>query len=108
MYEHWDALLEAVDAGSPVPGVVFLPLMVPTRDADEGSEKDESVRGAVAEPLVSYAAVHSAVCQVLLLLQAWLKDARFAESRLVVLTRRAVAAAGARTWPICRGPRCGG
>ncbi|MEU7109535.1 type I polyketide synthase [Streptomyces sp. NPDC046215] len=111
VYEHWDALLEAVDAGSPVPGVVFLPLMVPTRDADEGSEKDESVRGAVAEPLVSYAAVHSAVCQVLLLLQAWLKDARFAESRLVVLTRRAVAAGrgedvadlpGAAVWGLIR------
>ncbi|MGW1607276.1 type I polyketide synthase, partial [Streptomyces eurythermus] len=70
------ALTAAVDAGAPVPDVVLLPLWSAPGDADE--------------PLPGR--VHTATRQTLELLQSWLAEERFAGSRLVVVTRGAVAA----------------
>ncbi|GAA2730206.1 SDR family NAD(P)-dependent oxidoreductase [Streptomyces nogalater] len=70
------ALAAAVDAGAPVPDVVLLPLR-----SDPG-EADEHLPGRV----------HTATRQTLELLQSWLAEERFAGTRLVVVTRGAVAA----------------
>ncbi|MFG2848957.1 SDR family NAD(P)-dependent oxidoreductase, partial [Kitasatospora sp. NPDC048296] len=83
----------AVDAGLAVPSTVLLPL-APVHAAD----------GLVA-------AVHSSVCDVLAVVQAWLADARLDASRLVVVTRGAAATAvgedvpdlvGASVWGLLR------
>ncbi|WP_420157026.1 SDR family NAD(P)-dependent oxidoreductase [Nocardiopsis sp. CNT-189] len=86
------ALRAAVDAGSPVPDLVLLPV---TADG-----------GAVAP------GVHAAGLRVLGVLQDWLADDRFTGSRLAVATRGAVAAgqgsdgktdlAGAAVWGLVR------
>ncbi|MFE9905247.1 SDR family NAD(P)-dependent oxidoreductase [Streptomyces achromogenes] len=70
------ALTAAVDAGAPVPDVVLLPL--------------RSAPGEADEPLPGR--VHTATRRTLELLQAWLAEERLAGSRLVVVTRGAVAA----------------
>jgi acyl transferase domain-containing protein/NADPH:quinone reductase-like Zn-dependent oxidoreductase/short-subunit dehydrogenase len=64
------ALASAIDGGAEVPEVVLLPA------APAGAETP--------------AAVHAETLRVLGELQEWLADERFAESRLVVLTRNAV------------------
>ncbi|MGW7007908.1 SDR family NAD(P)-dependent oxidoreductase, partial [Streptomyces sp. NPDC054933] len=66
------SLGRAVDAGADVPDEVFVPL-APVAD-------------------VSPRAVHTAASDALRLAQTWLADERFAGSRLVVVTRGAVAA----------------
>ncbi|MCQ4043210.1 type I polyketide synthase [Streptantibioticus rubrisoli] len=67
-----DALIRAVDEGAEVPDEVFVPF------------------APIAE--VTPEAVHAAACDALRLAQAWLADERFAGSRLVAVTRGAVAA----------------
>ena len=70
------SLTEAVDGGQTVPGVVFLDCTAEEPAPDGGLP--DAARGAVAE--------------VLGVLQGWLADERFTSSRLVVVTRGAVAA----------------
>ncbi|MCX2971472.1 type I polyketide synthase, partial [Streptomyces marinisediminis] len=67
-----DALAAAVAGGAPVPGVVV---------AD--------VRGTPGTPVAD--AAHAATAAALELLQRWLGEAAFADARLVVLTRGALA-----------------
>ncbi|MFD9396979.1 SDR family NAD(P)-dependent oxidoreductase, partial [Streptomyces sp. NPDC060000] len=75
-YSGLDALRGALDAGTPAPEVAVLPLASPGTDAP---------------------AVHSAVTTVLGIAQDWLADERLAGSRLLVLTRQAVAAGEGET-----------
>ncbi|MGW5266998.1 polyketide synthase dehydratase domain-containing protein, partial [Microbispora sp. NPDC004025] len=72
LYEDLTALTDAVDAAEPVPDVVVLPVSAP------GGE----------DPVV---AAHAVTEQTLRTLQAYLADERLAGSRLLVLTRHAVA-----------------
>ncbi|KAK1185304.1 type I polyketide synthase, partial [Streptomyces sp. NBS 14/10] len=72
-HDDWTALLSAMEADG-APEVIVVPC---------GGDEDSDVAGG--------AAVHTAVHNALHLLQSWLDNARFADSRLVVLTRRAVA-----------------
>ncbi|MER7708715.1 type I polyketide synthase, partial [Kitasatospora sp. NPDC097605] len=71
-YTDLDALAGAVASGSSAPAMV----LVSCPSAPEGAE-----------------AVRSATHRALALVQAWLADERFASSRMVFVTRRAVAAA---------------
>ncbi|WP_394298784.1 type I polyketide synthase [Allosalinactinospora lopnorensis] len=71
-YPDMAALGKAIDAGAPVPDAVFAPCPV------VGAAKDAQ-------------AVRSATLQTLNTLQAWLADERFTASRLVLVTRGAVA-----------------
>ncbi len=68
-----ESLVEAVAAGGPVPQVVLA-----------GCAREVGAGGMVQ-------AAHTLTHRVLALVQAWLADERFASSRLVVLTRGAVA-----------------
>ncbi|MGW3572492.1 type I polyketide synthase, partial [Streptomyces sp. NPDC000941] len=72
-HDDWTALLSAVEADG-APEVIVVPC---------GGDEDSDVAGG--------AAVHTAAHHALLLLQSWLGDDRFADSRLVILTRGAVA-----------------
>nr|AAK19883.1 soraphen polyketide synthase A [Sorangium cellulosum] len=67
------ALQSALDQGASPPGLVVVPFMART-----------------ADDLIQSA--HSITARALALLQAWLADERLASSRLVLLTRRAIAA----------------
>ncbi|NJP64725.1 type I polyketide synthase [Streptomyces spiramenti] len=69
-YPDLAALAAAVDGGTPVPDVVLVPCA--TADGDDA------------------AAVRAVVGTTLALLQAWLPDDRFTDTRLVFLTRGAV------------------
>ncbi len=73
-YADLDRLREAVDADTPVPPCVVVPLASSTTPAGF----------AVAE-------AHHSVHDALAVVQEWLADERFAAARLMVLTRRAVA-----------------
>ncbi|WP_218037148.1 type I polyketide synthase, partial [Streptomyces spinoverrucosus] len=75
-YPDLAALADAVGSGAPVPETVLVPLSTPS-PAD-----GQDVPGLV----------HAVTDRTLGLLQAWLADERFAESRLVVVTRGAIAA----------------
>ncbi|MFE5587574.1 type I polyketide synthase [Kitasatospora sp. NPDC056531] len=66
------ALADALDGGAPAPDAILLPVRVP-----EGP----------TVPDRTHAAVHALLDQV----QGWLRDERLAQTRLVVLTRGAVA-----------------
>ncbi|MGN5377301.1 SDR family NAD(P)-dependent oxidoreductase [Streptomyces lasalocidi] len=70
-YEDLNALIEAVDGGAEVPAVVVLPIR--------------------PEPGDVVAGVHALAAGTLLTLQAWLTDARFDATRLIVVTSGAVA-----------------
>ncbi|WP_042390242.1 type I polyketide synthase, partial [Streptacidiphilus melanogenes] len=72
------ALAAAVDGGRAVPDTVLLAL-------------DTAIAGTVGAADLA-AAVRSALTDVLAAIQAWLTDERFAASRLVLVTRGAVAA----------------
>ncbi|MFJ1876601.1 SDR family NAD(P)-dependent oxidoreductase [Streptomyces chartreusis] len=74
-YADLGELARAVDAGEPAPTV----LLAPHTPAPAGGELPDSAREAT----------HRALAQV----QEWLQDERFADSRLVVVTRGAVATA---------------
>ncbi|MET8689247.1 type I polyketide synthase [Streptomyces sp. NPDC004732] len=73
-----DALAAAVTQGGPVPDAVLVP-------CDTAGQDAEAVRAAVRATLT--------------LLQAWLSDDRFADARLVFLTRGAVAAGAGEDVP---------
>ncbi|MGR3939495.1 type I polyketide synthase, partial [Streptomyces sp. BRA346] len=90
-YPDLAALAEAVDSGTPLPEYVVV--------ADQARPAIED-RGPGAEPMVAgrgglgenpTRAAHDATTQALQLLQTWLTDARFANSRLVLLTSGTVA-----------------
>ncbi|MEU9015943.1 polyketide synthase dehydratase domain-containing protein, partial [Streptomyces sp. NPDC048479] len=78
-HEAHTGLAALADAGSAVPELVCIPLSA--ADA-QGSADSPDVAGAV----------HGAVERALGLVQEWLADERFVDSRLVFLTRGAVAA----------------
>ncbi|WP_443054932.1 SDR family NAD(P)-dependent oxidoreductase [Streptomyces sp. NBC_00691] len=82
-YTDLTALGQALDAGLPVPAVVFAPL------ADLGEPGDTAGHGerAGGPEADAKAAVHRALA----LLQEWLADDRLADSRLVLVTRAGVA-----------------
>ncbi|MER5363571.1 polyketide synthase dehydratase domain-containing protein, partial [Streptomyces sp. NPDC002785] len=73
-YRDLSALRTAVEAGAPVPHTVLIGGIGGIGDGTE----------------VGTAAVHATTLGVLELLQSWLADERFAESRLVLLTRETV------------------
>ncbi|MFF7216797.1 SDR family NAD(P)-dependent oxidoreductase, partial [Streptomyces sp. NPDC008238] len=66
------ALIEACDAGAPVPGTVLVPYAAPAALTAE--------------------AVHEAAHRTLALLRSWTAEDRFADTRLVLLTEGALAA----------------
>jgi hypothetical protein len=68
------AIIDAVDHGSPAPGLILVPCTAPAGDADV------------------IAATHAATATALALLQRWLTDERFMACRLVLLTCRTVVA----------------
>ncbi|MFJ7071083.1 SDR family NAD(P)-dependent oxidoreductase, partial [Streptomyces sp. NPDC101115] len=78
-YADLTALGHALDAGLAAPAVVFAPVTDLGDRADLADGPDGGTR--------------SAVHRALALLQAWLADDRFADSRLVLVTRAAVATA---------------
>ncbi|MCG0291098.1 type I polyketide synthase, partial [Streptomyces sp. PSAA01] len=82
-YADLDALAAAVESGAALPDDVVVALQA--RPAIED-------RGPGAEPQVAADAVHRATARALGLLQRWLNDDRFTNSRLVLLTSGAVAA----------------
>ncbi|MEU3862949.1 type I polyketide synthase, partial [Streptomyces sp. NPDC028722] len=95
-YADLRALGEALDAGLPAPSVVFAPLV----DLSPGGNSSPTVASSPLidpSPAVDLAygvnGARSAVHRALALLQAWLADDRLAESRLVLVTRSAVATA---------------
>ncbi|MFF8004833.1 SDR family NAD(P)-dependent oxidoreductase, partial [Streptomyces sp. NPDC007917] len=92
-HDDWSALLGAMEADG-APEVIVVPC--------GGDQGGDGTGGS---------AVHTAVCHALRLLQSWLGDDRFADSRLVMLTRGAVATrreddvtdlAGAAVWGLVR------
>ncbi|KUL66764.1 polyketide synthase, partial [Streptomyces violaceusniger] len=101
-YADLAELGEAVDSGTALPEyVVVCPALelpgaaIPARPAFEdrglGAEPSVSGRGGVGESLAPATTAHQATTQVLGLLQQWLADDRFTDSRLVLLTSGAVA-----------------
>ncbi|MFI1539759.1 type I polyketide synthase [Streptomyces anandii] len=86
-YADLDALRAALDAGTAtVPDAVLMPYL-PT----EAEAEAEAEAGAEAGP-VAAEAVAGATGRALDLLRSWLADDRFADARLVFVTRGAVAA----------------
>ncbi|MFD0373608.1 type I polyketide synthase, partial [Streptomyces sp. NPDC127114] len=84
-YADLAALGQAVDAGLPAPAVVFAPL-TDLAGATGLAGTTDLADGGAAGP-------RSAVHRALDLLRTWLDDDRFADSRLVLVTRAAVATA---------------
>ncbi|MEU7298507.1 SDR family NAD(P)-dependent oxidoreductase, partial [Streptomyces exfoliatus] len=84
-YADLAALAQALDTGLPAPAVVFAPLADLGDVADLGGVGDSAHGPAVG----TGPAVHHALA----LLQGWLGDDRLADSRLVLVTRAAVATA---------------
>ncbi|WP_345623206.1 type I polyketide synthase, partial [Streptomyces ziwulingensis] len=84
-YEHTDGLLEAVDAGTPMPAVVLasLPVAPVTPVAPVAPVAHGTARPVVDE-------VRALAHRVLRLAQEWLGEDRFDAARLVVLTRGGV------------------
>jgi acyl transferase domain-containing protein/short-subunit dehydrogenase/acyl carrier protein len=80
-YRDLATLRQAVDAGTPAPDTVFI-----DGTGAEGGADAATVHTAGADA----ATVHTATHTLLALLQSWLADERFTESRLVLLTRGAV------------------
>ncbi|MFF2184737.1 SDR family NAD(P)-dependent oxidoreductase [Streptomyces sp. NPDC058155] len=76
VHQDWAALTAALDAGAPVPQVVFA-LRPPPAGPLTGTALPTAARAAAGESLTR--------------LQTWLADPRFADSRLVLVTRGAVA-----------------
>ncbi|MDX3855885.1 SDR family NAD(P)-dependent oxidoreductase [Streptomyces sp. AK02-01A] len=79
-YDSLAALGEAVESGAPAPDLVLAPWVSAAEGGSEASDAQvpERVRAALGAMLET--------------VQAWLADARFEQSRLVVVTRGAVAA----------------
>ncbi|WP_063732707.1 type I polyketide synthase [Streptomyces sp. RTd22] len=101
-YPDLAALAEAVASGTPLPDHVVVSLTSdnaalegpgvasPARPALEdrglGAEPQVAGRGGVGDSSSPATAAHQATTQALALLQTWLADNRFADSRLVILT----------------------
>ncbi|MEU4227086.1 SDR family NAD(P)-dependent oxidoreductase [Nonomuraea sp. NPDC026600] len=89
-YDDLSALIRAVESGASPPEIVIVHPTI--------ADGDDSVA----------AAVHSAVHRALALVQVWLANPRLAESRLLFLTRKAIAPgderdlAGAAVWGLIR------
>ncbi|MGH8929597.1 MAG: SDR family NAD(P)-dependent oxidoreductase, partial [Egibacteraceae bacterium] len=88
-YPHLGDLAQAVAAGGPVPKVV---LAVCASPATQAGAADPAGAAVQAGGLVG--AAHAVTHRVLTLVQAWLAEDRLVSSRLVVLTRGAVAVSG--------------
>ncbi|ASQ94734.1 type I polyketide synthase [Streptomyces sp. 11-1-2] len=93
-YADLDALATAVDSGAALPDdvVVALQARPVIEDRGPGAEPQVAGRGGTGESSSPADAVHRATAQALSLLQQWLNDDRFTNSRLVLLTSGAVAA----------------
>ena len=85
VYDGLQELSEAVDGGAAVPSVVLADYTLDGTGADPGAAVDEEVVRGVA------AAMHGVAHRALDLVQGWLADERFAASRLVLVTREAIA-----------------
>jgi NAD(P)-dependent dehydrogenase (short-subunit alcohol dehydrogenase family)/acyl carrier protein len=83
VYASLDRLGDALDAGAPMPAAVLVDCA--TEDAGGVSERHEVAAGAMSKT------AHSVTQKVLEIAQAWLADERFSTSRLVLVTRGAVA-----------------
>ncbi|MBO3681849.1 type I polyketide synthase, partial [Streptomyces sp. NEAU-YJ-81] len=93
-YADLDALATAVESGAALPDdvVVALQARPAIEDRGPGAEPQVAGRGGIGESSSPADAVHRATAQALSLLQQWLNDDRFTNSRLVLLTSGAVAA----------------
>src|SRR6185437_560756 len=94
-YEDLSALGDAIDAGRPAPEIVLVGLPAAWSDtAQPHKARPDAALSDTEQPdtVGPDKAAHAAAHEALALTQAWLADRRFAESRLVVLTRGAVAA----------------
>ncbi|MEU7857487.1 SDR family NAD(P)-dependent oxidoreductase [Nonomuraea sp. NPDC049141] len=116
-YDDLAALIRAVESGASPPEIVIVHPAVTagadtvavtdTGDSVAVTDTEDSVAAADTGDSVA-AAVHSAVHRALGLVQVWLADPRLAESRLVFLTRKAIAPddgrdlAGAAVWGLIR------
>ncbi|MEU0436748.1 type I polyketide synthase, partial [Streptomyces sp. NPDC006290] len=89
-YADLAALAAAIDAGAPVPAYVVAPL-VPAGPEAEGDPTPLVPARPVAEG-DRIGALHAATRRALALVQEWTADERFADARLVVVTRGAAAA----------------
>ncbi|MEW2619201.1 type I polyketide synthase [Streptomyces sp. NPDC048106] len=87
-YTGLDDLAAAVDAGTPLPGLVVVPSIDTPAGADDRPGDDTAT--AVDDRLPDLA--HTLTHRALRLAQTWIADERFAGARLLLLTRRAVAA----------------
>ncbi|MFE3329459.1 type I polyketide synthase [Streptomyces sp. NPDC059176] len=83
-YETLDALIKAMEQGTPAPELVLLPLPTP--------DPTTPVQGTQPSALPTPADVHRRTAGVLGLLQGWLACGPAAGTRLVFVTRNAVAA----------------
>ncbi|MFD4631738.1 SDR family NAD(P)-dependent oxidoreductase [Streptomyces sp. NPDC058284] len=84
-YPDLAALVAAVDRGASLPDVLLVPCPVP--DGGGGTAGDG---GSAEDDGEDASAVRAVVGATLALLKAWLADDRFADTRLVFLTRGAV------------------
>ncbi|MFF3305776.1 type I polyketide synthase, partial [Streptomyces sp. NPDC002908] len=91
---------EELDSGAPVPDVVILEAVRPEATASGTIEESSDFAGS-GPSAESVDAVHTTTHRVLAALQQWLADpdGRFDASRLLVVTRGAVAVAGPESLP---------
>ncbi|MFF7638686.1 polyketide synthase dehydratase domain-containing protein, partial [Kitasatospora sp. NPDC008050] len=90
VFADLSALTQAVEAGSPLPDFVLLPL---TDDAGSGpgsASGSGSGSGSGSDDTDVVARVHAATERALHLLQSWLRDERLIGAQLIVLTENAV------------------
>src|SRR5204862_381247 len=88
-YDSLEALGEAIDGGAAAPDAVLL-------DAEAHSD---------GEPVAH--AVHTAAQRMLGVLQAWLADERLSDTRLVLITRRALAVRDGESPDVAAAPLAG-
>jgi acyl transferase domain-containing protein/NADPH:quinone reductase-like Zn-dependent oxidoreductase/acyl carrier protein len=105
-YAALTALADAIEAGEPAPDLVLA-----WAGDLAGPVPESRLRGGQPEPGGAAATARAAVGQALGLIQTWLAREQFGQSRLVILTRGAVAAgpgegvsdlAGAAVWGLVR------
>ncbi|WP_405182248.1 SDR family NAD(P)-dependent oxidoreductase [Nocardia sp. NBC_01377] len=87
-YPDLTAVRTAVAAGLAAPESVIAPMITIAGAADPVAVSADPASDAAVDPAVIHRAVHAAAA----LVQEWLAEERFAEARLIVLTRGAVAA----------------
>jgi polyketide synthase 12 len=86
------SLVSVLDAGGAMPEVVLVDWVSDPARTEEGESSPEAQDRECAKPSRGMVdSVHSAVGQVLELAHAWIGDQRFAQARLVLATRGAVA-----------------